>query len=375
MKEPFSNFVRLLGGSREVLDPEPFDRVWAALRAVLRRELRRRDLWHLPPSYLGVSGRTSWFGGERITGRGPGKVDDALEELTADCYTYVFLTRLDSLQAQLKLKPNIEGLVLLSIRSFLLERQRQFDPIGSRVYGVLRSALRKALAEGVCFVQAGDRRIRRGTVIVFAQGAKNGEQANDSLLTVAARQWADDLLPDLVTSVGRAQAAVERRISERLRRFPEQGIHCLRFGALLNPLKIEVRARWGTIFDHSLGEVAVEEVEEDFVRLVRSVQPNTSFEDREAFDNLTARIARELERFDADEGTGRYLTRLWEFLRTYALDDEAQSRPRSQRKISAELRIPRDRLPRLCVTLGELIRKHRAIDSSEPIIVSRARSA
>ncbi len=257
---------------------------------------------------------------------------------------------------------------MLSIRSFLLERQRYFDPIGSRVYEVLRSAVRKAVTEEVCFVQAGDRRIRGGTVIAFEQGAPSG-QAADALLATAAREWADDLLPDLVTSVGRAQAAVERRISDHLRRFPERGVDRLRFGALLNPLKIEVRARWRAIFDRSLGEAVAGEVEGDFVHFVRSVQPDTSFEDRQSFDSLTARIAVELEQLDADEDTVRYLLRLWGFLRAYALDDgEPQPTSPSHRKIAAELRIPRDRLPRLCATLGELIRKHRAVGTAPPAL-------
>ena len=375
MKEPFSDFVHLLVSSREILDPEPFDRVWTALRAVLRRELRRRDLWSLPPSYLGVSGRTSWSGATGTAGRGPGRHDDALEELAADCYTYVFLTRLDSLQAQLKLKPNIEGLVLLSVRSFLLERQRRFDPIGSRVYEVLRSAVRRGVAEEVCFVQSGDRRIRSATVIAFEPGTADGEPAADALLADTARELADALLPDLVTAVGRAQATIERRILDHLRRLPQRGVDRLRFGALLNPLKTETRTRWGAVFHRSLGEVVVDDVDDGFVHLVRSIRPDTSFEDRQSFDDLDTRIARELERRDADEGTVRYLSRLWRFLRAYALADEPQTRPPSHRKIAAELRIPRDRLPRLCATLGELIREQRADDSSRPVIAGRAGGA
>ena len=371
MKELFSNFVRQLDGRSEGLDPEFFDEVWTALRAILRRELKRRDLWHLPPSYLGVSGRARWSEGSGAGGSGVPSRDDALEELAADCYSYVFLTRLDSLRAQLKVKPNVEGLVLLGIRSFLLERRRHFDPIGSRVYEVLRSALQRGVADEVCFVQADDRRIRSDTIILFGKGKdRNYRAASEPLLVETARAWADELLPDLVTCVGRAQRSVESRILLRLRRFPEQGVDGLRFGALLNPLKTEVRSRWGTMFHRSLGDVAFEEVDEGLVHLVRSVQPDTSFEQRESFTGLSRRITFELEHLDADQRTVGDLLRLWELLRTYALiDGEPDRKPPSQRNISKQLRIPRDRLPGLWRTLREVVRKHRSEDASRLICI------
>lgn len=58
----------------------------------------------------------------------------ALDELAADCYIFIYVDRLRSLQAQLRVKPDIADLVHLNLRHFLLERQRQHDPLGIRLF-------------------------------------------------------------------------------------------------------------------------------------------------------------------------------------------------------------------------------------------------
>ncbi len=158
----FTDHVRLLSSGKP-LDAGSLEALWGALRAALRAELRRRGLWESPPAYLGVYGWESWetSGAER----------GALEELLFECYSYIFVPRFRSLQAQLKVKPNIDGLIFLSIRNFLHERQKEHDPLGSQVFEVLRSAVRTALAEGTLRVLSGDERIRNDTVLGFPSGA------------------------------------------------------------------------------------------------------------------------------------------------------------------------------------------------------------
>ena len=135
----FTDHVRALG-TGEPLDSRRFETLWAALRAALRGELKRRGLWDSPPSYLGIYGSGSWE-----TADGGKTHESALEELLVECYSYIFISRLRSLQAQLSLKTNIDGLVFLNIRHFLHERQKQHDPIGSQVFEVLQSAVRFAV--------------------------------------------------------------------------------------------------------------------------------------------------------------------------------------------------------------------------------------
>src|SRR4030095_1988798 len=94
----FTDHVRALGAA-EPLDSAQFEAVCAALRAAVRRELQRRGLWETPPAYLGIYGGASWEPADDAKSH-----ESPLEELVAECYTYVFVSRLRSLQAQLKLK-------------------------------------------------------------------------------------------------------------------------------------------------------------------------------------------------------------------------------------------------------------------------------
>src|SRR5215470_14386258 len=104
MRQVFSDYVRLLAASGQAAQPRQVALVWAALRRALRAELRKRGLWMSSPSYLGIFGFARWSermaGGRAQASLGGGAVrarDDALEELTAGCYCFIFVQRLRSL--------------------------------------------------------------------------------------------------------------------------------------------------------------------------------------------------------------------------------------------------------------------------------------
>jgi hypothetical protein len=181
----FTEHVRSLERGEEP-EPRRLATVRDALRGALRGELRRRGLWNAPPDYLGVHGAESW--------------EDALEELLAACYTFVFVERLRGLQAQLRVKPNVDGLVYLNVRHFLHERQKEHDPLGSQVFEVLQSAVRSAVAAGELHVLAGDPRVRNETVLGFQPDADPAPPVQDFRSLVV--RWNDDLLSDLVTLRG-----------------------------------------------------------------------------------------------------------------------------------------------------------------------------
>ena len=168
----FTEHVRTLAG-RASLNPHRLEELWSALRAALRSELKRRGLWETPPVYLGIYGWESW--------EASGEKETALEELLAECYSYIFFLRLRSLEAQLKLKENIDGLIFLNIRHFLHERQKEHDPLGSQVFQVLQAAVRAAVAEGDLYVLQGDERIRNHTVLSAYSGGPALEPAREGL--------------------------------------------------------------------------------------------------------------------------------------------------------------------------------------------------
>ncbi len=364
----FTEHVRLLAKESEALDAERFEPLWAALRSALRGELRRRGLWESPPAYLGVYGWEAWEGG-------------ALEELLVECYSYIFVLRLRALQAQLEVKPNVDGLVFLDIRHFLHERQKEHDPVGSQVFEVLRSAVRGALAAGELHRAAGDERVRNDTVLSFAAGFPGTGATPPPLEGVAplVARWNDELLPDLVTLRGQRQEEVVRRLRERLPDLKSAGFAAFRFKDLVDPLKADVRTRWADLLDQSQGEAAPQIGEEGRPERVLLAQPDLRVEDRQLFRWLVDCVLASMRRLDVGEKTRGYLNTLWQFARAQASEGEVRDLPDSRlrralqavadeqrpshRRIAELLCIPRERLPGLYEMLGDLLEQCRAANS------------
>jgi hypothetical protein len=378
VEEPgaFTQHVRLLMTGKEPLEAESLEPLWASLKAALRSELKRRGLWESPPAYLGIYGAESWEASGGMKG-------GALEELLAECYTFIFVLRLRSLQAQLQVKPNVDGLVVLNIRHFLHERQKEHDPVGSQVFEVLRSAVRTALAAGELYLLAGNERVRNDTVLSFSASAGAAATAREGIATLVAR-WNDELLPDLVTQRGQQQEEVVRRLRERLPELRREGFEGFRFKDLVDPLKADVRTRWAAILDQSQGEAAPQTGEQERRERVRLVLPDLRVEERQLFRRLVDCVLTSMRRLDISEKTRGYLTTLWQFVRVQAAEGETLTAPASRlnhliqeaaeeerpslRRLAEQLRIPRERLPGLYEILGDLLERCRAANSGRAAI-------
>lgn len=391
----YTEFVRMLMAGGEPLDERAFADLWTALRAALRAELRRRGLASSPPSYLGIYGWTGWEEVMRA-GNGGGMADarwrqpgreDALEELAAGCYSFIFVDRLRSLAAQLRVKPDVEGLVLLNVRHYVHELQRQHDPLGYRIFAVAREAVRLALARGDLQVAAGDPRLRNDTLLAFgvAVGVGGGGAGSsappEAQVQELVRGWNDRLLPDLVTAHGQAQEAVAEKLSRCLPDLRRQGIVSFRFKELIDPLKSDVRSRWAVLLQQAgrwaeAGAGADGAVQGASCPVAR---PDLELEERAGFTGLASCVAEAVDRLDTDARTRGYLMTLWGFLSASAaqdleggggalaagpggagLDDGEGTAP-SHRKLARLLGIPRERLPELYQTLGLLVQACRGL--------------
>jgi hypothetical protein len=342
-------FTRFLQGIEpgRPWEGESFAAVWQALRRLLVSELKRRSLWTLSPAYLGIYGSSSWTD------------EEALAELTADGFLFVFGERLRSLKVQLHFKPNVEGLILRSVRNFLHEAQKRHDPVGFRVFTVLRGTVRAAVAAGTLHVIAGSPAVRRDTVLAFESGRSSAEAAPAAGLGPQVRLWNDDLLPDLITARGWEVPPLMARVEEHLRRLAVQGFPVYRFQDLVDPLRHDVRSRWRALWVGAQGEVGFEGEEEDLSAVVHLVAPVCSLEERENFRGLLDCLERGVDNL-AERSQGKeYLRRLQMFLRNYAADTSGASsgddeRLPSHRRLAELLGIPRERLPGLFGTLQKL---------------------
>ena len=371
MSRFFSDFVRSLA-HREEISNDGFDAAWLSLRRLLSRELRRRGLADQPPAYLGVYGFETWFAPGEASDGFNGRRTDALEELVADSFSYIFCHRLQSLNAQLQIKDSIEGLIHLNIRHFIHDRQRIHDPIGLRTYEIARAAVEGMVQAGQMWRVDAGRKLRSGTLLAFSEVASETPPARD--LGPRVRSWNDTLMPDLLVVRGAARQALVEDLRQRVLSLREEGIESFRFGELLQPLRYDVRARWAALYDGDHGDRTVEDLDDLFQTMTRKVAPASDYEERESFDQLIDCVERRLARPSQRPDWQGQLTTLWRFLRTEALGGtveskqwivgESSSRPRSTRRLAELLGIPRTRMPKLFATLGSYLERCRGKDTS-----------
>jgi hypothetical protein len=365
----FTAFVRSLQGT-QTPDADLFHDAWHALRAALASEMKRRGLWQSPPSYLGVCGWERWDSEAPSAGsRAPGSTGaqvSALGELVADCYAFIFVDRLQSLKRQLADKPDIDGLVLLNVRHFLHERQREHDPFGFRIFELLQGAVEDAVSSGVLHVLAGDRKVRNDTLLGFDPAAEPPLTPPD--LEPIVRRWNDELMPALVTARTRQQTAVVRQLRELLLDLPRHGVETFRFRDLLDPLKRDARGRWAALLgDAEQGAVAPSP---DAVQAPVPVLPGSTVESRLSFEQLTRCVSASIDRLEASR-TRTQLRRLWHYLRRQHAEEVPEAGrhepdgestgdttgewPPSYRRLGQRLNIPRERLPLLFALLRQLV--------------------
>jgi hypothetical protein len=336
MSTSFTEILRSLDDSDE---DRAVERLLARLRETLVAELRRRGLWETSPSLLGVIGSPRWD-------------EEALDELAEECYLFN-LARLRSLRAQLRVKTNVDGFAVLNVRHFVFERQRAHDPLGYRLYEVLAGAVERLLAAGRLHLLSGGPKVRNETLLGFTPGT-GARLASAEELARAASAWNDELLERLLAPAGGDRSPGAERVAQRLAELPQRGIAAFRFGDLLEPWKRDARARWASRADEAGAGWAREDGGDDAVlRLVRTVLPDTSVEDRESFSRLVSCVAARLRAGEHD-GVAGELWAVWSFLARQA-SDPAHDGPPSQRTVAAATGVPRQRLPALYAELGRIV--------------------
>lgn len=352
-----TDFVRRMDPEGPEPSQELFDQVWSALRGLLCSEMKRRSSWSGPPGFLGIVGYSFWTL--------PGPETDALDELTSECFEWIFVKRLKSLCQQAKTKPLIDGLVALSIRHFLLEVQRRNDPMGFRLFEVLRGVVERGVKSNQLRVVAGDSRIRNDSVIVAASMAAEGAEYKNTIDPESlVYRWIGRHLEDLLTASHKPLSELSGRLAVELRDWLEESQASLRFGDLASVTKREGRYAWATLF---LDSIFVGDREGHF-----GVPGTLESEDLRRLAQISHCVIRSIDSLDERLKAKLYLKRLWRFLEKFATaegeigaSNDGDELP-SRRQISKMLDIPRERIPDFLEILGGFLKACRQRMGSGP---------
>lgn len=374
---PYTDFLNFLDRPGEPSSHQEFNEVLKALRRSLQSEIRRRGLQEASPSVLGLVGYQRWTMGPGHGGMAQGE-QDALMELTTDCYVYIFIDRLRSLRAQLKVKENVDGLVLRNVRNFVHDAQKRHDPLGFRVFQVFRRAVEMSIKERNLFLLNDHQRLHNETLLGFYPEAKVLDQDEDaSDLTAIVARWNDTLLSEIVTARGAGIRSVIEKFKTHLLALKGEGVIRFRCRQVVEPLKADARSRWATLWSHGDGSNLVGD--ED-----RNPQYDVSTVGREAdakqrFMVLSQCVENSLKGYEGQERTRRHLLKFWDYLKDFAISDvdgengevawEAfrESLP-SHRELHRQLGIPRERFPDLYETIKRATQGCLGTSVSRPVL-------
>ncbi len=380
----YTDYVASLKDDGSPPDTQSFQAVWARLQKDLRIQMSRRGLWRAPPSYLGMSG-TSW------------EDPDVMGELVQETYVFIFVEGLEKLQGYVLLGRSIDPLVILKIKHLLSQLQRKADPIGYKVFQLLKSAVLAAIDAEALHVLRSDANRRIDTADHREEPEDDTEEPqepknklrihNDTVLGFHpdispdracvdlgdhVRAWNDELLPVLMTARSRAVTRMVKRLMALIVGLRAAGVEAFRFRDLIDPMRHDVRERWRAVWEESLGDLAPEAfVDGQPTVMVPLIAPSAIEDPRELSQLLgcvTASIHRLPEKKPREKKTKDYLWKLWIFVRGTALTEDpsaAGTKVASHVELNKRLGIPRHRLPGLLDLLGRLVQACRSGDAGD----------
>jgi len=376
----YTDYVASLKDDGSPPDTQSLQAVWTRLQKDLRIQMSKRGLLRAPPSYLGISG-TSW------------EDPDVMGELVQETYIFIFVEGLEKLRNYVLLGRSIDPLVILKIKHLLSQLQREADPIGYKVFQLLKSAVLAAIdAEALHVLRSGPNhhidagdpgeepeddaeepqqpknklRIHNDTVLGFHPDT-SPDRAD---LGDHVRAWNDELLPDLMTARSRAVTRMVERLTALIVGLRAAGVEAFRFRDLIDPMRHDVRERWRAVWEDSLGELAPEAFVDGqptvMVPLIAPSELEDPRELRQLLGCVTASIHRLPEKKPRERKTKDYLWKLWTFVRGTALVEDSSAdgtKVASHVELNKRLGIPRHRLPGLLDLLGRLVQACRSGDA------------
>jgi hypothetical protein len=308
----FTEFIRKYAG-RAAISAEEFDRCVGELARAIRSRLEAIGMFTQPPEYFGYPEFDSW---EKALDLREGPTDPVLDALA-----YAITDRLDSLADLLEtgVATNIDGLVLLNVKHFLHERQRNQDPLGHAVFENLEAALLRLRDAGVMtFVGLVRGKVRNPTVLRFSPGSAFPATADEISGALEAEPEFARLYPHL----GHANVKAQAVLADLLPALPRVGIAACHFRDLVNAIKERVRGAYAGRNRPAESEAVRQSAHAgDFPELIRIVRPDTSYMEREAYEAFLRHVPELIAQLP-QERTRRGVTRMFEEVLRYREVDE-----------------------------------------------------
>jgi hypothetical protein len=329
------------------METGPTEAFLAALGQALRSRLRRSGLQDHPPAFLGYPEFKTWP--EAF------QEGDASASPTLDCYIEAIANRYGALMDQLRIKPNIDGLILLNIDRFILARQKKHDPIGYAVFKNAESSLQWMMETGQVKVDnARGTQLRNASVVHFSEGAVRGSREQLETIIAGSAQWEQALPRQIKIGEG-----AQKLLTACLLTFPSSGVGTFRLGDFLAVVKERVREIHHLRNRPADSETAFDERgNENVRRIIRTVGKTPSYEEyRECFDALRRRMQEAIGTLDVQERTREGIRCLFEELCRYAdSDEDTPSWAEIARRLGARHSTLWDHLERLRQVLEKLVK-------------------
>lgn len=303
---------------------DPTGQVLAALERLLRQRMKEKNLMSAPPEYLGYPEHADW------------RVRGAFEDIVSDCYIYAIAQRITALQNQLRIKPNVDGLIHRNVANFLLERQRKQDPIGYAVFRNVRGAAQDAAAAEEIGLENLDRRGKFCNQTILRLGG-NPSAAPATHDQIQARLEAAEGWADIVRWLTETTEKGRDWVRGFLRGFPAAGITSVVCGDLVEVVAARIRSDWRARHAERSSELA-REGDDEFATTVRMFWPDEGIEARERWEQLKRII---LERIAGLNLQDRVRKRLAVVFDALVRAVESGGAPPSQTELSEQTGIKR----------------------------------
>jgi hypothetical protein len=252
------------------------DAFWERFKITLKSEMSARNLLNQPTAFLNYKFLRSWDD------------PDDFDYLATECYVIAVLKPMDQLKALLNHNPSVAGAVRRNIKHFLIDRQRKGNPTGRKLFKNVETILTEAISRGDLTVQGASRgKLRNGTVLRLIPGDTRAPISNVDLerLIDNSEVWVQ-----VIRTICGPASKAEQPLLDGLGEIRDGGVSAVRLGDLIAVIKKRADANLRPL--HGSDET------HEFAAVIRTILPDTRYEEDEHQNERIRRIRERIGRLD-----------------------------------------------------------------------------